>query len=236
MAEDPKIFPIGERVVLARRAQTPELSQKELARRVGLSQQAIAELESGRIKRPSRLRELALVLDRSEAWLLGEAPLDPVQPAASGVRYTPNAGPQTIDDIQSGTVPIYGHAEGGMDGRFILNGETIGQTFRPTALQGVPRAYAVYVHGTSMSPRYEPGETVWVHPFAPVTQGDYVVVQIQPDRVGEPPLGFVKRFVSRNARRLVLEQLQPAEGESHRIEFDQSKVISVDKIVFSGVG
>jgi phage repressor protein C with HTH and peptisase S24 domain len=207
-----------------------------LAQRVGLKQQAIGEIEAGRVQRPSRLRELSQALDRSEAWLLGEVPLDPVEHATQVTmpRIEPNAGAPVAEPMPQGSVPILGLAVGGADGRFVLNGIAVGRAFMPPVLEGVPNAYAVYVHGTSMVERYEPGETVWVNPYAPVARNDYVVAQIQPERRGDPPYGYVKRFILMDARRLVLEQLNPPDGEDRRMEFPRQKVISVHKIVFAG--
>lgn len=91
-------------------------------------------------------------------------------------------------------VKAYGHAMGGEDGEFILNGNEMGDVLAPPSLQGVANAYAVYVAGDSMEPRYDAGEVVFVNPQAPVRKGDYVVAQIA-GKDGEPPLAYVKRFV-----------------------------------------
>lgn len=131
-------------------------------------------------------------------------------------------------------LPVYGLAIAGDDGRFELNGQRIADVLCPPGLENVRDAYAVYVHGSSMEPRYYPGETVWVHPHKPVSRGDFVVAQIQNDEPGEPPLGFVKQFISRNGRELVLEQFNPPEGQDRLMHFPADRVISVHKIVLSG--
>lgn len=53
--------------------ESAELSQSELADAASIGQTTIAEIEAGRIRRPKKLRELALALKVSEGWLLGEA-------------------------------------------------------------------------------------------------------------------------------------------------------------------
>jgi phage repressor protein C with HTH and peptisase S24 domain len=119
---------------------------------------------------------------------------------------------------------------GGPDGRFILNGETMGFILAPTSLSNIRNAYAVYVVGESMEPRYEAGEVCWVNPHIPVRAGHYVVVQIAGAADGDPPEGYVKRFVARTADVLRLEQFNPPKV----IEIPNEKVLSVHRIVGSG--
>jgi phage repressor protein C with HTH and peptisase S24 domain len=129
------------------------------------------------------------------------------------------------------TIPAYGQAVGGKDGEFILNGNRIADVLAPPSLQGVPDAYAVYVVGDSMEPRYFAGEAVFVNPRLPVRRGDFVVAQIAAEE-GEPPHAYIKRFVLREARNLKLEQFNPKK----MLEFPVSRVISVHRIIMGGDG
>ena len=61
---------IGDRVRNARKAKN--LTQSELARRIGQSQQNIQQLESGKVKQPRYLYELSEALDVSFDWLMGK--------------------------------------------------------------------------------------------------------------------------------------------------------------------
>ena len=128
-------------------------------------------------------------------------------------------------------IPAYGQAVGGKDGEFILNGNRIVDVLAPPSLQGVPDAYAVYVVGDSMEPRYFAGEAVFVNPRLPVRRGDFVVAQIAVED-GEPPHAYVKRFVARDARMLRLEQFNPKKT----LEFPVGRVISVHRIIMGGDG
>lgn len=128
-------------------------------------------------------------------------------------------------------VPAYGQAMGGTDGEFVLNGNEITQVPAPASLRGVPEAYAVFVSGESMENRYFAGEVVFVNPRLPVRRGDFVVVQIA-SKEGDPPLGYVKRFVSMDELVLRLEQFKPEK----RLEFPRAKVVSVHRIVMAGEG
>jgi phage repressor protein C with HTH and peptisase S24 domain len=129
------------------------------------------------------------------------------------------------------TIPAYGQAVGGKDGEFILNGNRIVDVLAPPALQGVRDAYAVYVVGDSMEPRYFAGEAVFVNPRLPVRRGHFVVAQVAVQE-GEPPHAYVKRFVAREARLLRLEQFNPKKT----LEFPLSRVISVHRIIMGGDG
>jgi phage repressor protein C with HTH and peptisase S24 domain len=128
-------------------------------------------------------------------------------------------------------IPAYGQAVGGKDGEFILNGNRIVDILAPPSLMGVPDAYAVYVVGDSMEPRYFAGEAVFVNPRLPVRRGDFVVAQIAVEE-GEPPHAYIKRFVAREARVLRLEQFNPRKT----LEFPIGRVISVHRIIMGGDG
>ena len=62
-------------------------------------------------------------------------------------------------------------AQCGPDGWSLWNGDMIDIVPPPASLAGVPNAYAVYVVGASMEPRYYQGELVMIHPGKPVTAG-----------------------------------------------------------------
>lgn len=81
-----------------------------------------------------------------------------------------------------------------------------------------------------MEPRYFDGETIYVDPQKRVTRGDFVVAQIQNPNEGSPPLAYIKRFVRRNDKELVLEQYNPAK----EISFPHQAVVSVHYIVLGG--
>jgi phage repressor protein C with HTH and peptisase S24 domain len=128
-------------------------------------------------------------------------------------------------------IPVYGHAVGGKDGEFILNGNQVTEVLAPASLSSVPGAYAVYVVGDSMEPRYFAGETVFINPRLPVSRGAFVVAQIAGGD-DNAPHAYVKRFVSQDAKRLRLEQLNPRKF----LDFPASKVVSVHRIILSGDG
>lgn len=228
---------LGKRVQSAR--EDAGLSQSALAKKVGLGQSGIGEIEAGRVERPRKLREIARVLGVSEDWLLGETN----QKTSGGLTSRrgdeltnkilpqPNASiGERVDFSSPGeTIPVYGQAMGGKDGEFVLNGNKLADVLAPPELRGIKGAYAVYVVGDSMEPRYRAGETAYVHPGLPVRKEDYVVVQVLA-KGDEPPHGYIKEFVSRNAERVKLRQLNPPQ----EIEFPMDQIVSIHKIVLAG--
>ncbi|MDB5584856.1 MAG: putative phage repressor [Bradyrhizobium sp.] len=130
-------------------------------------------------------------------------------------------------------VPAYGQAMGGRHGEFVLNGNKVADILAPASLDGVPNAYAVYVAGSSMEPRYFAGEAAFVHPGLPVRRGDFVVAQILTGEDGDSaPLAYVKRFVSMDDKKLRLEQFNPKKT----LEFPRKRVVSVHLILMAGRG
>ncbi|MGU3387006.1 helix-turn-helix transcriptional regulator [Methylobacterium sp. D53M] len=142
----------------------------------------------------------------------------------------PNAGlPEKLPPA-AGRMPILGKSVGGNNkDRLLFNGEALGYVDRPGNLTDKPRAYATYVHGESMEPRYEAGEIVLVNPDKGYRKGNYVVAQVY-DNDGDPPFGYVKRFISFGDE-LVLEQLNPPDGEDRIMRFPRENVVAVHRIV-----
>lgn len=91
--------------------------------------------------------------------------------------------------------------------------EVIRNIARPAVLVEDPHAYAVYIQGDSMSPRYEPGELAVVSTRKAPQLGDDVIVQL----TGSPEDGtgdevvcvLIKRLVRRSASWVELRQFNP---------------------------
>lgn len=239
---------------LTARAEELGVSQTEIAERTGALQQSISALFKGEVEFPTKWAEIARELQIPEQEMVmlmmqaAEAtkrtkriPRDIRQKyeeytrPAGHIDAPPNGRiardmPMPSPTRPSKMIPVYGQAVGGVDGRYIFNGSVLDYVVCPPSLEGVPNAYAVYIDGESMSPRYRPGETVWVHPHKPARRGDDVIVQIHPNDESEPPYGFVKELVGWAGDRLVLKQHNPS-GE---LSFSRIDVVSVHPIVFSG--
>jgi phage repressor protein C with HTH and peptisase S24 domain len=102
-------------------------------------------------------------------------------------------------------IPIRSGARGGSDQEMFLEDGPIGYTPRPANLNGVRSAYAIYMVGDSMEPRYEPGWLLHVNPFKPPIRGRDVVVYKEGQAV------LIKQFVGWEGDTLILRQLNPAD-------------------------
>jgi SOS-response transcriptional repressor LexA len=108
-------------------------------------------------------------------------------------------------------LPIYGSAQGGPSG-MIMHPDAIERVRRPAPLTGVAKGFGVYVVGDSMSPAYEHGDLILVHPGRPPRRGDDVLLlQHEPD--GDVA-ALVKRLIRWTQKSWHLEQFNP------RREFD----------------
>ena len=105
--------------------------------------------------------------------------------------------------MRGDTIPIRSAARGGGEQEMFLGDGPIGYTPRPTNLAGVRGAYAIYMIGDSMEPRYEQGWLLHVNPFKPPTRGRDIVVYKTDDAV------LIKQFVRWDSDALVLRQLNP---------------------------
>lgn len=125
-------------------------------------------------------------------------------------------------------VPVLGTAVGGGndDGDFRFNGETIDYAPRPPGIASRKDVYVLYVENDSMSPRFEPGERLYVDPHRAPRAMDYVVVELHGEG-GEPGKGFIKRLVRKTPTKLVVSQFNPAK----ELEFDSDRVKQLHRVI-----
>ncbi len=96
---------------------------------------------------------------------------------------------------------------------------------RPSALENAKGIYALYIEGDSMSPKYEAGDLVFVHPHVPARVGDIVVVHEQNGH--EETLAFIKRLTRRTAEWIETEQYNPPA----EVKFKNSEGIKIHKVL-----
>lgn len=188
---------------LTRMVASPDLAA--VPRADTLAKLARAVPESADIASPSLVRHAEAGADDGFVAFPGEAPAQAHMPR---------------------NLPVYGSARGGEDGAFLMNGSVIEFTERPPSLDTVKNGYSVYVQGDSMSPRYEAGWLLYVHPSKPVRRGDNVVIQLRASEE-EPPLAFVKIYEGKSTTRLMARQFNPPK----LLEWDLAEVVSVHLIV-----
>lgn len=222
---------IGKRIREVRESHG-NLSQSEFAAKLTkVTRGAVGNWERGQGIKRENLQTIATKFSVSFEWLASGRGV--MTSSAEQITAPVSVSNAIIGDKLSQLgeyLPLYGHAVGGVDGEFILNGNVLDQILAPPGLSPTRGAYAVTCQGESMEPRYFDGETIFVDPTKRVTRGDFVVAQIANPNEGMPPLAYIKRFIRHNDNELVLEQYNPAKV----LTFPHKAVVSVHYIVLGG--
>lgn len=148
-------------------------------------------------------------------------------------RFDPAPPPTSIElDLDKQTddgalprVAVRGAVQGGPHGAFQWTSDDIDYVKRPTRLAAMRDVYALYVQGDSMSPRFEPGELLFVNPHRDPRPGDDVVVQFLAEN--NEVAAMVKRYVRRSPEMLTLSQFNPPRD----IYLDLERVLSMDRVM-----
>jgi phage repressor protein C with HTH and peptisase S24 domain len=190
-------------------------SQADLARHLRLAPSAVSRMLKGeRQMKPLEIAHTASFLGVAQDEVLrhiveGATPARAADAPRRGRGRPPSTGSPSLGiappSLPRGTdqIPIRSGARGGTDQEMFLEDGPIGYTPRPASLSGVRSAYAIYMVGDSMQPRYEPGWLLHVNPFKPPTRGRDVVVY------KEGQVVLIKQFVGWEGDTLVLRQLNP---------------------------
>lgn len=193
------------------------LSSNAASSMAGLDRTFIKQIEYGKKKgmRFESALRLARVLECNVDWLMtGEGDATPTPTLEdSKTQDTPNAIiPNPNVDYVAGPrdLPIRGSARGGADAFFLDNGDIQGMVHRPEALVGVKNAFACYMTGDSMEPRYEAGDLLYVNPIKPIRPRDYVLIELDDHQA------YVKRLVRQTKDKIIVEQFNPKK----EIEYD----------------
>lgn len=191
-----------------------KLSQARLAKEVGTSQATIAKIELKQVESTAHLARLIEVLGLDPALFPdGASGGQDGRPAP-----TPRQASMPVPDFAKdpaywaaaaglvGDVPLFASAEGG-EGSLLIERDPIGTVKRPPALQGVKDGYAIYLVGESMSPEFEPGDTLMVNPRLPGLSATPCVFY---SGAGDEPRAMVKRLVGSSAEAWRVQQFNPA--------------------------
>jgi phage repressor protein C with HTH and peptisase S24 domain len=186
-------------------------SQADLARYLRLAPSAISRMLKGeRQMKLAEAMQVATFLQVSQEEVLRRAS-DAPPPGSDNAprrrgrppRRSELALPRPFPPMapQGDVIPIRSAERGNGEQRLSL--EEAGYTPRPANLAGVRAAYAVYMVGDHLAPRYEEGWLLHVHPFKPPTRGRDVVVMKTDHSV------MIEQFVGWENDKLVLRQLNP---------------------------
>lgn len=215
---------------VAARISALSLSQREVARRAAIPESTLRNLLNGTTEHPraDTLQALAAALDTTVENLAGTAPLPSHR--ASEVRVADGI-PVPASGLLPKDVPVLGTVAGSPLGKgaFQLTPDIVDYVRRPAGLAGATDAFALFVEGDSMSPEFEPGDLVFVHPHKKPRTGDYVVIE-EPDSDNGSPRGFIKRLISRTDAHVRTEQFNPRA----EITFVMRPGLRVLKVILDG--
>lgn len=193
---------IGERLAaLLHESPVYRGNAKALSLDAGLGETAVRDIIEGRSQKPRNDTLQAIVgrLNKSLDDLVNPNQTVSVKPYVGGEAAPAPRRVARGRDL----IPIKSAGRGGNEQEMFL--QVVGHTLRPTVLEGVREAYAVYMIGDSMEPRYEQGWLLHVNPFKPPTRGRDVVIYKTNNAV------LIKRFVNKTGTIVTLEQLNPPE-------------------------
>lgn len=219
-----------------------DLSPSGASEKAGLSRETLPKLLKNADAMPGArtLSRLAGVLGTSEQWLLtGQGPEETANPENTSNGKTEPSSSDVIPAINVGMpqrgampadVPVMGTAAGSLlSGAFQMQGGVIDYVRRPPALSGARDIYALYVEGSSMEPRYFPGELVYVNPHKPPRLGDTVIVQeINSDN--SPISASIGVLHKRTGGTVVLRKYNPPDAE---ITIVQTSISAIHRVLTS---
>lgn len=174
---------IGSRIKAKRKE--AGISQAELAKRVGLTQSAIAMLESGRRQKTRELVEIARVLGVSPTYL-----------SNGKVEETSFAEFQRYSKIPVvGTLAFF---EFPTREKFVTPPELSNQKTL-NFLSPDPQAFSFLIRGSALSPKIRDSEYAVFSPTIPPSMGDTVLVQTKTG------LNYIADFVSMDGEVLIIK-------------------------------
>lgn len=197
------------------------LSEREASLLATGSDATIRMIRIGKSRNPrsDTMAKLAEVLRTTPQWLLTGVEAEPAPPASPlpiplvdaepNTRPAPGLSlPRSFDLPRD--LPALGTAAASEigQGAFQLTSDVVDYLRRPPALIGISDAYALYVEGDSMWPRFEHGDPIFVHPHRKARPGDYIVIQ-EPDGRDDEHRAYVKRLVKVSGNILRVRQYNP---------------------------
>jgi SOS-response transcriptional repressor LexA len=202
-----------------RRLRELDLDYKQVSLEIGRNHAYLQQYIKRGVPRylPETVRPALARLLRCEEERLRPTVWDKARPAARVAVVAESAPPPWLPPplghaipgdelVGQADLPIYGSAQGGPSG-MIMHPDAIERVKRPAPLMGVAKGFGVYVVGDSMSPAYEHGDLILIHPGRPPRRGDDVLLlQHEPD--GDVA-ALVKRLLRWTEKSWHVEQFNP---------------------------
>lgn len=156
-----------------------KMTQVELAKRSGLNQSTISDLEVGKSQGTTYIATLAAALGVSAIWLeAGKGAM-----TSGGADKSPAAGPTFDENVSPAPlgmrpIPVISSVQAGalrdIESPYPLGG---GYAIEYTDQDLSRWAFALDVEGLSMAPQFQPGDRIIVDPELAPNPGDFVVAR-----------------------------------------------------------
>lgn len=190
----------GEKIIAKRNKLG--ISQPQLAKRAGLSQQSLDAIEKNVTKRSRYLAKIAQIL---------EIPLHELDDSLSATGAPAQSPTGRILEFTQSLVgeknfPVYAAGEAGA-GALIVSTDPVDYVRRPAPLAEVKDGYGLIVIGDSMTPELRSGDTALIHPHLPPSR-DHSCVFYADDGHGTQK-ATIKSFIKSTPTHWHVEQWNP---------------------------
>ncbi len=198
-------MPFSQRLKQSRLA--ADITQAELAKGISVNQSTVAYWERGS-SRPDayKAQKLSKFLGVDPAWLFfgdkneGDNPAAPRNNKKNPKASLPLA---SASMAFAKNLPVMGFAQAGKHGAMILGDRPAALAERPPQLAGNDSAFAVWVSGKSMEPRFRPGEMLYINPAKPVCEFCFVLIELKDSSA------FIKEYIGQHKNKIILRQYNP---------------------------
>lgn len=206
---------------MRRECRAQGITFEELARRTGLQSSRIRKYATGKGNQPrgDTLNRIARVLGVELFWLRDNTPPKHATPSEGDTLARVIVPSHTAGETARGKerpgfggqrdVPVYKTTPTPDGTSALITAEISDLAERPPGIVGATGVYAVFARGESMSPKYDHGDIVYIHPDRPIMAGGYVLVGYKDSRV------IIRRLISRGDSVVVLRRLNPLRDERH---------------------
>lgn len=181
------------------------LTQEKLAEEMGVAFSTINRMENRDELLQKWVKRFADYFDLPPAVIRGDAPVD----------------------AATAEIPVFGVAAGSAVGAFTMTSDVVDWAKRPPGLQAARDCYALFVAGSSMEPRYFPGEIIYVNPHRPVRARDPVVIQQRGGAQTGGIQAWLKIFERSTAEKIIARQYNP----DATIDFLHSTVKAMHRVM-----
>jgi phage repressor protein C with HTH and peptisase S24 domain len=200
----------GLGVAIKRLMKDRDITGERMGEKIDAHPITVSKLLNGRMAlTESWLEKFAGALDMSVADIAAEA------------GQTSPAGRQPAHALM---IAVYGLAAASVTGNLTMTSEPVEWVAAPGPLSTVRDAYALRVIGSSMEPRYFPGDVIFIHPHKPPVPGDHVVIQ---EQMNGGTCVSVKRYDKTTETHIVTTQYNPRA----EIKFTRSRILALHRVL-----